>query len=80
MENNTKSNYSIKEPLIEYIIAGIVIIAWAVLNIITGFYWGYLFILIVPAFFLIDGIVSHRRILNYKKQEESRKNEEVESN
>lgn len=76
----TKSNYSFKEPIIEYSIGGAIIIAWIVLVIITGFYWGYLFILIIPAYFLIDGILTHKRIINYKKQEQSRKIEETDTN
>ena len=70
------SNYSYKEPIIEYSIAGAIIIAFIVLTIITGFYWGYLFILIIPAYFIVDGILTHKRIHNYKKQEEKREIEE----
>lgn len=69
MEENKKSAYSFKEPIIEYSIAGVILIAWIVLIIITGFYIGYLLILLIPAFFIIDGIVTHKKILNYKKQE-----------
>ena len=75
-----KSNYSFKEPIIEFSIAGAVIIIWLIFVIATGFYWGYLFILIVPLYFIIDGIITLRRILNYKKQEQNRKMEESETN
>ena len=60
--------YSLKEPIILYSISGVVLIAWIVLVIITGFYLGYLLILIVPAFFIISGILTHKKILGYRRQ------------
>ena len=74
MENN--SNYSYMEPIIEYIIAGVIIIAFIVLVWRTGFYWGYLAILIIPIAFIINGILTHIKIRNYKRQEAERKIEE----
>ena len=77
MQENEKPkllpSYSLKEPIIEYSIGGVMLIAWIVLVIVTGFYWGYLLFLIVPLYFLIDGFVTHRRILRYRKQSEEKK-------
>lgn len=77
---NKKSNYSYNEPIIEFSIASVLTIAFIVLVIATGFYWGYLFILIVPLYFVIDGIFTTKRIKNYKKQEENRKIDSETSN
>ena len=74
-----KSNYSFKEPIIEYSLSGAIIIAWIILVIATDFYWGYLFILVIPLYLLIDGILTHKRIINYKKQEQNRKITEEET-
>ncbi len=69
-----ESSHTLKEPIIEYSIAAVGLIAFIVLLIVTGFYWGYLFILIVPVFFIIDGIVTHKRILRYRKQSLEKQN------
>ena len=77
MQENEKPkllpSYSLKEPIIEYSIGGVMLIAWIVLVIITGFYWGYVLFLIIPLYFLIDGFFTHRRILRYRKQSEEKK-------
>ena len=77
MQENEKPklepNYTLKEPIIEYSIGGVFLLAWIILLIITGFYWGYLLFLIVPLYFLIDGFVTHRRILRFRKQKEEKK-------
>ena len=77
MEDNKKqfySDYSLKEPIIEYFIGGVIAIAFVVITIITGFYWGYLFILIPSLFFIIDGFLTHRRIIRYRKQKQEKQN------
>ena len=77
MEDNKKqfySDYSLKEPIIEYSIGGVIAIAFVVITIITGFYWGYLFILIPSLFFIIDGFLTHRRIIRYRKQKQEKQN------
>ena len=75
-----QNRYSLKEPIIEFSIGGAVLIGWIVLLIITGFYWGYLLILIVPLFFIIDGIFTYKRIIGYRKQKEERENKENNNN
>ena len=77
MQENEKTklepSYSLKEPIIEYSIGGVSVLAVIILTIITGFYWGYLLFLIVPFYFLIDGFLTHRKILRYRKQREEKK-------
>ena len=75
-----QNRYSLKEPIIELSIGGAIIIGWIILLIITGFYWGYLLILIVPLYFTIDGIFTYKRIMGYRKQKEERENKENNNN
>jgi len=76
MEQNKllEKNYSFKEAIIEYSIAAAIVLVFVILLIATGFYWGYSLMLIPAGFFLIDGIITHRRVLRYRKQKENRKN------
>ena len=68
----SRSNHSYKEPIIEFSISFVALIIFIVLLCATGFYWGYLLILIVPLFFVIDGFISIKKIRRYKKQEEEK--------
>lgn len=68
----SRSNHSYKEPIIEFSISFVALIIFIVLLCATGFYWGYLLILIVPLFFVIDGFISLKKIRRYKKQEEEK--------
>lgn len=72
----SRSNHSYKEPIIEFSISFVALIIFIVLLCATGFYWGYLLILIVPLFFVIDGFISLKKIRRYKKQEEKIMDEE----
>ena len=76
-ENKLPRKYSYKESIIEYSIAAAVLLFFIILTIITGFYWGYLLLLIVPVFFIIDGSLNIRKVNNYKKQNETLKENNI---
>ena len=68
-----KQRYSFKEAIVFYVLAGVIVIGWIVLTIIAGFFFASLLILLIALFFLVNAIITHKRILRYRKQSQEKK-------